>query len=432
MIDGRIKKLRNKIWFSLWITLFVIISFAMVIVYLSHASFQRQQFQNTMHHVAPITLEHILLGYDMIDPPGAFVIQLDDTQLQAISIKGDTNFNLRDANDIVTKVRHQTGGLGSRIRDRFLWRLPTPFIEFQQVYWSYVPVFGDTNSQSEWTPHLVFWDATSVADEVTRFRNNFFLASGLIFLVIGTISYLITYLLVKPTAIAFERQKQFITDISHELKTPLTMIKNNLNVLQIDKKATIETQSHWVDNIDFAYVRMNNLITDLLTLSKLENYLDETNISKFDFSQVANWIINSMKCQFDAKEIYFSSDIEPGIIVNQNADKMMQVMVILLDNAIKYVNVGGTIVVDVKRMHQTVTFKVKNSGLGISATHLPNIFERFYRVESSRNSTDKSYGLGLAIAKTIIEQAGGKINASSIPNEMTTISFTIKTVEDII
>jgi len=431
MTNGKIKKLKLKIWLALWVSFFAITGALLVIIYLSHVSFERQQFQNAMHSAAPVTLEQILRG-EQISPAGAFGIKLDDGRVQAIDIQGDTTFEIDDADQIMMEVRTQTGRAGGRIRDRFLWRIPTPFIEYDGRYWSYIPVFQTPENPEEgMIGYLIFWDATVVREEIVSLRNTFLILGSLVFVLIGTLTYLIAHLLVKPTTRAFEQQKQFIADVSHELKTPLTMIKNNLKVLRMDELSTIQAKKKWLDHIEFGYERMNHLVTDLLILSKLENQLEEKKTAEFDFSQVTNWMIESMKGQFDEKGIQFLADVEPNITVNQNADKIMQAMAILLDNSIKYVDRGGKVSVTVEKSHQEVTFKVENSGSGIPATYLPHIFDRFYRVEASRNSKDKGYGLGLSIAKFIIEQAGGKISATSIPEELTTVQFSIRISEEL-
>jgi len=445
MKDRRITKLRNKIWISLWASFFAIIIFALSTIYLSNASFHRQQFQNIKQQGSHLDLEVILRGGS---PNAAFVIE-STLSGQAISIQGDTDFDLDHAVEILGAVIEQEN---SRIRDRFLWRVPTPFIEFGGDYWLFVRMLGD-EIESDRTEvqnivvdtshadllgedllqdqifYVILWNATGVLRIIESLRFNFYLAGVTIFLLLGGLLYVIANLLVKPIIIAMERQKQFVADASHELKTPLTMIKNNLSILRLDQEATIASQKQWLDNIQFGFDRMSHLTTDLLTLAKLENQLNPTNISEFDFSQTSHWIIESMKPLADTKTIAFSNDVEENIFITQDAGKIMQVMTILVDNAIKYADEGGWVKVDVKRKRQMVSFVVKNSGQGISAEKLPHIFDRFFSANETRNSENKSYGLGLAIAKMIIEQSGGIIGASSIENELTTVYFSLKIME---
>jgi len=446
MRDKKITKLRNKIWLSLWASFFVITVFVLTMIYLSHASFHRQNFQNARQQRSHLELEVMISG---TPSNGVFVIE-STLSGQIISIKGDTNFELNHAVEILDGVVEQES---SRIRDRFLWQIPTPFIAYENTYWLFSRIFSsdiremieheiedevivdlddsDTFNAPlfDQTIYTIFWDATGILETIESLQLNFYFAGMLIFIFLGALLYGVSNLLVKPITTAMERQKQFVADASHELKTPLTMIKNNLSILRLDPEATIASQKQWLDNIQFGFDRMSHLTTDLLSLAKLESQLSPTHISEFDFSQASHWIIQSMKPLADTKDISFLNDIEPDIMMKQDAGKVMQVMTILIDNAIKYTDEGGLVEIYVKRKRQMVSFTVKNSGQGICEEKLPHIFERFYSGDTSRNSESKSYGLGLAIAKTIIEQAGGTIDATSTPNEMTTFYFSLKSTE---
>jgi len=112
--------------------------------------------------------------------------------------------------------------------------------------------------------------------------------------------------------------------------------------------------------------------------------------------------------------------------MNQDLDKITQVIIILLDNAIKYTNEEGWIKIDLIQSKRQVIFSITNSGSGIAKEHLEKVFDRFFKDDSSRNNESQSFRLGLAIAKAIIEQSGGKISVNSIENERTTFRFTLK------
>jgi len=421
MTDKKIIKLRNQIWLCLWGSFFAIVAFALVTAYLSNVSFSHQRFQSIMQRLAPRELQMILTG-DSSTGTG-FVVEVDNQGV--LSIQGDTDFSLMEAEELVNQAFSQYDN--NRIRNRFLWRFPQPFLEYQGTYWSYVSInFAPDNL----TTHLVFWDASEVRLEIANFNFIFAMAGSLLFILIGAMSHVAANLLVKPAAISLERQKQFVADVSHELKTPLTMVKNNLTALQMSKDETTDNQKRWLNNIDFGYHRMQHLITDLLQLAKLEeNHVSEQVLTRFDISQIATLVCEQMQQQATDKQIEFSLFIDSDIYVTANAEKIMQVMTILLDNAIKYANQNGAVIVRVraKQNRQLASFSVENSGAGIPAEKLPKIFERFYQVDESRNSEQKSHGLGLSIAKTIVEKAGGKIEVSSAKNEMTTAYFTIKT-----
>jgi len=419
MTDRKVKKLRNKIWFSLWGSFFVIVAFAMVNAYLSNVSFSHQRFQSTVQSLAHAELQLILAGTSSTGT--GFVIEIKNQEV--LSIQGDTDFSLAEAEELISQSFSQY--YGHRIRNRFLWRFPQPFLEYQGTYWSYVRLNHDFDTFGS---YLLFWDASEVRVEIANFNLLFVIMGSLLFILIGFISHIVANFLVKPTATSFERQKQFVADVSHELKTPLTMVKNNLTALQMSKDETTDNQKRWLNNIDFGYNRMQHLITDLLQLAKLEeSHASEQALTRFDFSQIATLISEQMKPQADDKQLELSLFIDSDIYVTANVEKIMQVMTILLDNAIKYTNQNGMVIVRVKKNRQLASFIVENSGAGIPVEKLPKVFERFYQVDESRNSEQKSHGLGLSIAKTIVEQAGGKIKVLSVPNELTTAYFTIKT-----
>jgi signal transduction histidine kinase len=274
--------------------------------------------------------------------------------------------------------------------------------------------------------YLLFVDVTRITDELADLRQLLFQVGGLGLALISLMSYVFSQLLIRPIAKTFELQKRFIADASHELKTPITIIKSNSMVLRSCPDETIGSQLEWLDYVDFAAERMSGLTTGLLTLAQLDN--PNTNFQKqtFNLSDTTLYTLQTLKKRLLEKDITLKTNIEPNLIIHQDSEKINQVIMILLDNAIKYVDVGGWIELDVKRYRNRIQFSVANSGPGINKDQLARIFERFNRGDQSRNSEANSFGLGLAIAKGIIRQAEGRITAKSIPGERTTFTFQLK------
>jgi len=127
-----------------------------------------------------------------------------------------------------------------------------------------------------------------------------------------------------------------------------------------------------------------------------------------------------MEAAIYEKNIGFTAAVEPGLHAHGDSEQMRQVVLILLDNTVKYVNEGGAISVTLARSHSDIVLSVANTGEGIAPEHLGRIFDRFYRTDSSRSRKHGGYGLGLAIAKSIVERHHGKIYAQSVPHEKTT------------
>ncbi|SFD56528.1 HAMP domain-containing sensor histidine kinase [Bacillus sp. UNCCL81] len=224
---------------------------------------------------------------------------------------------------------------------------------------------------------------------------------------------------IEPIAEAWKKQNQFVTDASHELKTPLAIINANYDVLMAHKEETIENQQKWFNHIKVGSDRMTKLINSLLTLTKMEEAIDEINLKHFDLSKELHEVMISMETVLKEKKIILKHSIETNLMIESDPDKIKQLMIILFDNAVKYTNKHGQIEVTLTKLKRQVKFAIKNSGNGIPAKDLPKVFDRFYRSDPSRAKKTEGYGLGLSIAQSITNRLGGTISVSSIENEYT-------------
>lgn len=226
-------------------------------------------------------------------------------------------------------------------------------------------------------------------------------------LVIAIIAKQIAKIIVKPVEESFEKQKQFISDASHELKTPLAVIEANADVLS-DKVGN----SKWITYIQNEVQSMNKLVNDLLVLAKMEN---TRNISyqKFDLSKEVNMSVSVFESMIYEKNIKIETNIDDGIGFYGEKEDIKQIVSILLDNAIKHTEENKKIIVNVYKDKSDIEIEVKNQGLPIPEEEKEKIFERFYRVDKARNRSEKRYGLGLAIAKEIVEKYHGTIGVNS-------------------
>ena len=245
--------------------------------------------------------------------------------------------------------------------------------------------------------------------------------SLIVFLLIEVISYLISYLLsswiIKPVEEAFDKQKQFIADASHELKTPLAVIMASADTLEKDNN------KKWIKNIQTESDRMNKLIKNLLDLSKVENsnpIKENINLSKL----IEKSILPLESLMYE-KNIKFEYKIEDNINFECNSEEIKQLMNIILDNAIKNKKKNGNIFVNLNKEKNDIIIKIKNKGNPIPEGEEEKIFERFYRSDKSRNRNDNRYGLGLAIAKSIVIKHNGIIKAES-KNKYTTFTINFK------
>lgn len=221
-------------------------------------------------------------------------------------------------------------------------------------------------------------------------------------------SIFLSKFVVKPAEAAFNKQKQFISDASHELKTPLSTIAVNANVVA----GEIKDNKH-MNYILAEVTRMDGLIKQLLDLSKLEDEHYQLNRTPFCLSDALYQIALPFESNAYERKIIFNLNIQEKLDYNGDETSIKQLMVILLDNAFKYVDEEGTIDITLGSHKNRIKLEITNTGLGIQDNDLPHVFERFYRADTSRANPNGSYGLGLAIAKDIVEKHSGTINAYS-------------------
>jgi signal transduction histidine kinase len=165
---------------------------------------------------------------------------------------------------------------------------------------------------------------------------------------------------------------------------------------------------------------MKKLTNDLLYLTEMDDTATQVMHIPFNLSEAIESVILTMEAVIYEKNLSLDYDIEPDLTVNGSSEQMNQVVMILLDNAVKYVNPQGSIGLSLKKKQGHILLTVSNTGPGIPADHLDKIFDRFYRADPARSRQTGSYGLGLAIAKSIVERHRGKIYAKSVPNGKTT------------
>ena len=273
---------------------------------------------------------------------------------------------------------------------------------------------------------IVFLDITDSQKRLSELLTTLLVVGLVMLFAILIISYFFAGRAIKPISEAWEKQKQFITDASHELKTPLTIITSNYDALLSVQDETIKSQLKWFYYMKTGTDRMAKLINDLLTLSRMENRELQLEGSEVNISEEGNALIASMEAAIIKKNIALSLSIEPDVIVNSNRDEIRQVIAILLDNAVKYTNEAGRISISLSKSKSHAIFFIKNDGKEIPDQDLSKIFDRFYRTDPSRTGEAGGYGLGLSIAKTVINNLGGNIFAEKDENGMTIFTFMLK------
>lgn len=271
---------------------------------------------------------------------------------------------------------------------------------------------------------LVFLDITRQQAILTNLILTFLAVALLMLVVIFFISRFFANKAIAPIREAFKKQKQFIGDASHELKTPLAVINTNVDVLLSNSEDSINSQKKWLNYIKSEVERMSKLTNDLLYLTQMDYSDIKMIFSNFNLSEAVENVILTMEAVIFDNNFVFNYNIDENLIVHGNNEQIKQVIMILLDNALKYTEQKGKIDLLLKKINGNVVLSITNTGHGISEEHLTRIFDRFYRIDKSRERKSGGYGLGLSIAKAILEQHGGRIYVKSIINQSTT--FTVE------
>lgn len=240
--------------------------------------------------------------------------------------------------------------------------------------------------------------------------------AGLLFVFI--LVFFFSKILVKPVAESYEKQKRFITDASHELKTPLTIIDANTEVLEMENG-----ENEWTASIRNQVKRLASLTEKLVFLSRMDE--ENTSLTMTDFSLSDAVLETSQPFATVASRQHkeLTINIEPNITFNGNEPSIRQLISLLLDNAIKYSTENGSICISLHASGRNKIITVENTTAGLTPGKLDILFERFYRTDVSRNSSTGGYGIGLSAAKAIVTAHKGKITAKS--EDGTSILFTI-------
>ena len=233
-----------------------------------------------------------------------------------------------------------------------------------------------------------------------------FLAAMLVFL---GISILLSRWAIKPVAKAWDQQRQFVADASHELKTPLAVIMANAELMQNEEAA--EQTRKFSHNILSTTYQMRSLVENMLEMARVDNGTVKMAFAPLDMSQLIRDAVLSFQLLYEEKAMVLESTIAEGITVHGSESHLYQVMDVLLDNGLKYAT-GPRVSVELTNQGRSCLLAVKSPGEPISKEDLKNIFKRFYRGDSAR-AMNGSYGLGLSIAESIVQAHKGKIWAES-------------------
>ena len=222
--------------------------------------------------------------------------------------------------------------------------------------------------------------------------------------------------IIRPVIESYIKQKQFITDAGHELKTPLTIISADVEVLEMDLG-----ENEWTEDIRTQTKRLASLTNDLILLSRMEESKPQLNMIELPFSDLVSETSQSFQALSMAQQKQLQMDIQPMLSIIGDDKTLRQLISILLDNALKYSTEQGTISLSLKQQAKFVCLTVENTIPSPNSIEPERLFDRFYRGDQSRNSKTGGYGLGLSIAKAIIDTHKGKVKVTKVDDKVLSI-----------
>lgn len=224
----------------------------------------------------------------------------------------------------------------------------------------------------------------------------------------------------RPMEEAIRREKQFVADASHDLKTPLSVILANNAILMENPGAPAGTLARWLDSTQLAAKRMQQLIGEMLTLAEAERQDAPLTLESIDLADIAMKAALELESVAFEKNVTLDTDLPEKCVIRGNPDYLLRIVTSLLENALKYEPAGGQVILALTQSKRKTVLSVRNPGSRIPEEDLPHVFDRFYRSDKSRTNSQGSFGLGLAITKEMTQRLGGSVTAASSEAEGTT------------
>lgn len=271
-------------------------------------------------------------------------------------------------------------------------------------------------SETEEGERLIFLDCTISIENYYRFLGLSLAISAASLLAILAMMMLFAAKIISPIAESYEKQKQFITNAGHDIKTPITIIDADREILEMDIG-----ESEWLEDIKRQTKRLTKLTNDLIYLSRMEEGTDLKELSSFSISEVCLEEADSFSAVAMKKELTINTDIEEGVEINGSEEDVRKLLAILFDNAIKYAKEGTEIGARLAKHGRVATLTISNVAENMTEEQTRKMFDRFYRSDKARSSSG-GFGIGLATAQAIVLSHNGKISAELSKDKVLSIS----------
>lgn len=240
------------------------------------------------------------------------------------------------------------------------------------------------------------------------------------------ISIQLSHIASKPLEEAMKREKQFVADASHDLKTPLSVILANNSILMENQDATVGSVYRWIDSSQIAAKRMQQLITQMLKLADVERKNITIPLEEVDVSNIAMKASLQLESLAYEKSVTLDTELIQSCVIQTNEDYLTQIISSLLENALKYEPKNGKVLLKLTQDKHKTCICVQNFGTTIAQEDLPHVFDRFYRSDKSRTNETESFGLGLAITREMVKKIHGEISVTSNPQKGTIFTVTFQ------
>ncbi len=268
---------------------------------------------------------------------------------------------------------------------------------------------------------IIFLDCWRSLSNFRTFLFSCFWVSFFGLIAVLCLVFLFSGWMIHPALESYKKQRQFITDAGHEIKTPLTIIDADADILEMELG-----ENEWLRDIQKQVKRMTVLTNDLIYLSRMEEQQEQTQMIEFPFSDLVEEMVQSFQSLAKAQNKTFTCSIQPMLSLRGDERSLRQLISVLLDNALKYSEEGGRISLTLEKQGQSLRLSVFNTTSQlVDRQHTDRLFNRFYRGDQSRNSKISGYGIGLSIAAAVTANHKGKISASSQDGHSLLITVTL-------
>ncbi len=394
-------QLRLKVAIRQSLTLGILLVIVLTLIFVYNATAISTNIDNNLNNMRNSNYNYFFGGNSNKDKPNeknrdtlAILVDGNDKILPS-----DSNFydseTVQTLVDVAMKDRAQNGRV--KIGDNFIAYSVKPFILGDIVY---------------------VYDYTKDYHNLRNMTVITIIAGAIGIVAIALFSFKSAQKNVAPIENTFNKQQDLVANASHELKTPITIINTDLAILNATRDTMTEEQCKWLDSIGNQLNRMNVLVTEMLELARIEGNKDQPQKEKVNLSTLVESVVLESEALAFERDLIMESDVKPNVTITAVNAHIEKLIYILIENALKYTEQGGTVRVSVMGERRKAILKVRNTGEGIPRDKIPKLFDRFYRTDEAHSSSN-SFGLGLAIAKSIVDANGGTIGVDSKEGEYT-------------